>query len=171
MTSKPVIQAPWSIASLAAALGRTPESIRTALCRGKFPIPTKRILGRVYFSAEDVAWLLEGPQDMLEERVLPPAEERTDLENLALDHLTRQGVHISVDVYEAIRTLFSSTLLSDETALEAKTIFAVEMVDAALRFGRNAEGQHLKVAPHIVNSFAEAAVRLEELVAGVGNAQ
>lgn len=57
MTNK-VIHAPWALEKIAEALGRTPGAIRTAICRGKFPLKPQRILGRVYFNATDVHSLL-----------------------------------------------------------------------------------------------------------------
>lgn len=59
------------LAWLARALNRAPETIRSAVCRGKFPITPIRVLGRVYFERADVDALLAGEFDR------QPARERT----------------------------------------------------------------------------------------------
>lgn len=51
------------LAWLAHALGRRPETIRSAVCRGTFPITPVRVLGRVYFDRSDVDALLRGEYD------------------------------------------------------------------------------------------------------------
>ena len=53
-----LIQAPWAVEKIAEVLGRTPGAIRSAVCRGTFPLKPRRILGRVYFDAADVQRLL-----------------------------------------------------------------------------------------------------------------
>ena len=57
MTHK-IIQAPWALESMAKALERTPGAIRSAVCRGTFPLKPRRIMGRLYFDAADVQSLL-----------------------------------------------------------------------------------------------------------------
>lgn len=53
-----IIQAPWALTKLAEALARSPGAIRTAMCRGTFPLKPCRIMGRIYFDADDVRTLL-----------------------------------------------------------------------------------------------------------------
>lgn len=54
---------PVPLARLASMLGRKPETIRSAVSRGSFPIVPTRIYGRVYFAAEDVRRLMAGELD------------------------------------------------------------------------------------------------------------
>lgn len=55
---------------LAHALDRPAPSIRSAVCRGTFPILPTRVLGRLYFERDDVDALLRGEFDR------QPARER-----------------------------------------------------------------------------------------------
>lgn len=65
------------LAWLAHALDRPAPSIRSAVCRGTFPIVPIRVLGRLYFERGDVDALLAGEYDH------QPARERAARRTMA----------------------------------------------------------------------------------------
>lgn len=65
------------LAWLAHALDRPAPSIRSAICRGTFPIVPIRVLGRLYFDRSDVDALLRGDYDR------QPARERAAKRTMA----------------------------------------------------------------------------------------
>ncbi len=71
------------LAWLARSLDRRPNSIRSAVCRGTFPITPVRVLGRVYFERADVDALLRGEFDR------QPARERAAQQSVSVGEGTK----------------------------------------------------------------------------------